>query len=200
MSEAGTQRWEAPDLDPNSRPPAAAPPPPKVGPSVEELAAIEKAAREEGYAAGHAEGLAAGKAEVERLQAQLAAMMRSLAAPLADLDQEVGDALGALAVRIAGALLEEAYVADPQRLAQLVRTTLDTAGLERSAIEVRLQAQDLAQVKPLLEGDAVKLVADASLRRGDVRVHGSALRVDAALETRLRSAFAALRVEEAPDA
>nr|WP_282452992.1 FliH/SctL family protein [Lysobacter sp. CAU 1642] len=134
------------------------------------------------------------------MQAQLAAMLRSLAAPLADLDQEVGDALGALAVRIAGALLEEAYAAEPERLARLVRATLDTAGLERNAVEVRLQPQDLALVRPLLEGDSVKLVADAALRRGDVRVHGNSLRVDAALETRLRSAFAALRVEESPDA
>jgi flagellar assembly protein FliH len=200
VSSSGAQRWEAPDFDPHARVATPAAPPPKLGPSVEELAEIEKAAREEGYAAGHAEGLAAGKAEVDRLQLQLSAMLRSLAAPLADLDQEVGDALGALAVRVAGALLEDAYVAEPERLASLIRATLDTAALERNAIEVRLHPQDLLLVKPLIEGDALKLVTDATLRRGDVRVHGNSLRVDAALETRLRSAFAALRVEEAPDA
>lgn len=197
MSNGAAQRWQAPDFDPPPPPPAA---PQKVGPSVEELAAIEKAARDEGYATGHAEGLAAGKAEIERLQQQLNAVLRSLNAPLADLDQEVGEALGALAVRIAGALLEEAYVADPERLARLVRTTLDTAALERTGAEVRLHPQDLAAVQPLLLDSGIRLTADPALRRGDVRVHGSVLRVDAALETRLRSAFATLRVEETPDA
>lgn len=199
MSDDTAQRWLAPEFDPRPVPPPA-PAPERLGPSVEELAAIEKAARDEGYAAGHAEGLAAGQAEVKRLQAQLGAILRALGAPLADLDQEVGEALGALAVRIAGSLLEEAYVAEPERLARLVRATLETAGMERSAAEIHLHPQDLALLKPLLEGDALKLVNDASLRRGDLRVHGSSLRVDAALETRLRSAYSALRVEETPDA
>jgi flagellar assembly protein FliH len=198
VSEQAATRWQAPDFDPARTPaPGAAQ---KLGPSVDELAAIEKAAREEGYAAGRAEGLAAGQAEVQRLQQQLTAVLRSLAAPLADLDQEVGEALGALAVRIAGALLEEAYAADPERLARLVRSTLDSAGLERNAIEVHLHPLDLGVVKPLLADQALKLLADPSLRRGDLRVHGSSLRIDAALETRLRSAYAALRVEETPDA
>lgn len=197
MSETTARRWQAPDFDPA---PPAPPAQQKIGPSVEELAAIEKAAREEGYATGHAEGVAAGQAEVKRLQQQLAAMLRGLTAPLADLEQEVGDALGALAVRIASALLEEAYAADPERLARLVRATLDTAGMERNAVEIRLHPQDLPLLKGLLEGDALKLVADASLQRGDLRVHGQNMRVDAALETRLRSAYAALRVEQAPDA
>lgn len=197
MSRAEAQRWRAPDFDPPPPPAAAGQ---RIGPSVEELAEIQRAAHEEGRAAGHAEGLAAGQAEVERLQQQLSAMLRSLAAPLVDLDQEVGDALGALAVRIAGALLEEAFVADPERLARLVRATLETAGMERNALEVRLHPQDLGLVAPLLEDEQVRLLADPALQRGDVRVHGANMRVDAALETRLRSAFAALRVEETPDA
>lgn len=197
MSTASPERWDAPNFGSAPLQPASLQ---KVGPSVDELAAIQKAAHDEGYAAGRAEGLAAGKSEVERLQQQLAAMTRSLAAPLVDLDQEVGDALGALAVRIAGALLEEAYVAEPGYLARLVQATIETAGMERNALEVRLNPQDLALVKPLLEGDNVRLLPDPALQRGDVRVHGANMRVDAALETRLRSAYAALRVEETPDA
>ncbi len=197
MSAASPERWKAPDFDPSPPPLAGGQ---RIGPSVEELAEIQRAAHEEGRAAGYAEGLAAGQADVERLQQQLVAVLRSLSAPLVDLDQEVGEALGALAVRIAGALLEEAYDAEPERLARLVRATLETAGMERNALEVRLQPQDLGLVQTLLQDDALRLVADPALQRGDVRVHGANMRIDAALETRLRSAFASLRVEETPDA
>lgn len=197
MSRPDAQRWQAPDFDPNLAPTSAGQ---RIGPSVDELAQIERAAHEEGRAAGHAEGIAAGAAEVKRLQQQLSAMLRSLSAPLADLDQEVGDALGSLAVRIAGALLEEAYVAEPERLARLVRTTLDTAGLERNTLELRVHAQDLALLQPLLQDENLRLVSDPALRRGDLRVHGASMRIDASLETRLRSAYASLRVAETPDA
>lgn len=199
MNGSPARRWQAPELDPAPQPPSAPAEPVRIGPSVEELAAIEKAAREEGYAAGHAEGLAAGQAEVQRLQDQLAALLRSLAAPLAELDQQVAEALGALAVRIAGALLQEAYEADPERLARLVHATLEIAGRERSGAELRMHPADLERVAPLLADETLRLVADPELHPGDVRVHGSSLRVDASLETRLRSAYAALRADADQD-
>jgi flagellar assembly protein FliH len=204
VSEPQVARWNAPDFDP--RPPAA-PVAIKVGPSVEELAAIQKAAHDEGYAAGKAEGLAAGQAEMARLQQQVAAtqqqlsaVLRNFAAPLADLDQEVGEALAALAVRIAGSLLEEAYTADPERLARLVQASLALVGQERLNAEIHLHPADHALLSAQIDSHGAVLVADATLKRGDVRVHAPSLRLDASIETRLAQAHAALRVAEAPDA
>lgn len=214
MSNGEIYRWNAPDLAPPPPPPPPPEPEPepvRVGPSVEELAAIEEAARQEGYAAGHAEGhaqgLAAGEAEMARLQQQVAAtqqqlsaVLHNLTAPLSDLDREIADALAALAVRIAGSLLEEAYVADPSRLARLVQSSLEVVGQERLDAEVHLHPTDLTLIEGQVETHGAALVADPALKRGDVRVHTSSLRLDASLETRLAQAHAALRVAETPDA
>ena len=204
MSQAQVARWNAPDFDPRPAEPALQI---KVGPSVEELAEIQKAAQEEGFAAGKAEGLAAGQAEMARLQQQvqatqqqLSAVLRNLAAPLADLDEEVGEALAALAVRIAGTLLEEAYVADPERLARLVQSSLAVVGQERLNAEVHLHPADHALLHGQIDTHGAVLLSDNALKRGDVRVHTASLRLDASMETRLAQAHAALRVTEAPDA
>ena len=99
-----------------------------AGAVLEELQRIEDAARADGYARGHAEGLAAGQAEMRRLVAQVEGILDSFTRPLARLDAEVGDALGELAVRIAGTLIGQAYESDPNLLADLVREALDAVG------------------------------------------------------------------------
>src|SRR5690606_584376 len=128
-------RWTAPDLETATlEPPAHEPEPEPIPqpPSVEELQALEEAAREEGYRngyeAGHAEGLATGEAEVRRTIAQMRGILDGFTRPLARLEGEVADALGDLAVRIAGTLLGRTYKADPTLLADLVREALDAVG------------------------------------------------------------------------
>ena len=129
-------RWTAPDLETATfEPPAPEhepePEPIPQPPSVEELQALEEAAREEGYRngyeAGHAEGLATGEAEVRRTIAQMRGILDGFTRPLARLEGEVADALGDLAVRIAGTLLGRTYKADPTLLADLVREALDAS-------------------------------------------------------------------------
>jgi len=208
MSQDVPARWVAPDFAPPPPPPPPPPPAPepveepvpvKVGPSVEELAEIERAAREEGFAQGHAEGLAQGQAEVQRLIAQLQAVVDGFTQPLAAMDDEVAEALGVAAVRIAGALLGRAYAADPTLLAELVRTTLaELAGEEREAV-VHLNPQDLALIESHLEGCRARLQADPALARGDVRVHTPTVRIDGTLQTRLDVALAELHHAEAAE-
>lgn len=185
MSVSGAAtRWEAPDLTP---------PPPRAAPSVEELEAIERAARQEGFARGHAEGYAQGQAEVRRLIAQMEGLIDSFARPLAQLDGEVEAVLAELAVQVAGALLGRAYQAEPQLLADLVAEAVRLAGNGGREVEVRLHPDDLAQIKPLLAAQAgARLHADTTLARGDVRVHAEALRLDGSLSARLRSALCEL--------
>lgn len=174
-------RWEAPDLSP---------PPPRPGPSVEELEAIEQAARREGFARGHAEGFAQGQAEVRRLVARMEGLVDSFVRPVAQLDAEVEAVLAELAVQVAGALVGRAYEAEPQLLADLVADAVRQAGAGSREVEVRLHPDDLAQVQPLLAHEAhARLRADATLGRGDVRVHAEALRLDGSLAARLRAAL-----------
>lgn len=177
-------RWAAPEL---------VPPPPqeqREPPSVEELQAIEEAARAEGYARGHAEGVASGQAEVRRIIAQMEGILDAFTRPLARLDAEVGDALGDLAVRVAGALLRQRYEADPSLLVDLVREALDIAGNDNRQVELRLHPDDLGMLAPQLTVQpGVRLIADTTLARGDLRVHGDSVRIDGSLATRLNAAL-----------
>lgn len=183
---SNTVRWAAPELAP---PP---PPPPQEPlrhmPSVEELQAIEEAAHAEGYARGHAEGVAAGQAEVRRIAAQMEGILDAFTRPLARLDGEVGDALGDLAVRIAGALLRRSYAVEPALLEALVREALELAGSDQRQVELRLHPEDLAMLGPQLVAlEGVRLSGDTTLARGDLRLHADSVRIDGSLSARLNA-------------
>ena len=184
-------RWSAQELAPPPPPPPPAPPEPERHmPSVEEVQAIEEAAYSEGYARGHAEGAAAGQAEIRRIAAQMEGILDAFTRPLARLDAEVGDALGDLAVRIAGALLGHSYAADPELLEALVREALDIAGSDQRQVELRLHPDDLAMLGPqLLMLEGVRLSPDVTLARGDLRLHADSVRIDGSLSARLNAAL-----------
>lgn len=188
---AGVVRWMAPGFDPPPAPePAALPPAP---PSVEELQAIEQAAFDEGFRRGHAEGLAQGQGEIRRVVAQIEGILDSFTRPLARLDTEVGDALGDLAVRIAGTLVGRAYTADPTLLADLVREALDAVGSGHRDVELRLHPDDLGVLAPHLAAlDGVRLSSDVSLARGELRLHSESVRIDGTLATRLQACLKAV--------
>lgn len=184
---SNTVRWTAPELAP---PPAPPQEPLRHMPSVEELQAIEEAAHAEGYARGHAEGVAAGQAEVRRIAAQMEGILDAFTRPLARLDGEVGDALGDLAVRIAGALLRRSYAVEPELLEALVREALDLAGSDQRQVELRLHPDDLAMLSPqLLSLQGVRLAGDSTLARGDLRLHADSVRIDGSLSARLNAAL-----------
>lgn len=187
-------------------------------PTLEQIAGIERAAhaegfergleegraqgleegRAEGHAQGHAEGLAAGQAEMRRVTAQLEGVLDSLSRPLARLEDEVVQALGELAVRIAGALVGRAYQADPQLLAALVRQAVATVGPAQRPLQVRLHPDDLDLLLPLLELPAdCDVVPDTTLARGDLRVHAESVRIDGSLQARLAAALASVQQGEA---
>lgn len=175
-------------------------------PTLEQIALIEQQARDEGHAEGlslgqtegmaqgrsegHAEGLASGQAEVRRLTAQMEGILDNFSRPLARLEDEVVQALGDLAVRIAGALVGRAYQADPALLAQLVEQAIASVGAHQRPLQVRLHPDDLHSLTPLLQLPAdCSLQADPALGRGDLRVHAEAVRIDGSLGARLQAAL-----------
>lgn len=186
-------RWLAPELDAKPPQEVADTPVPRP-PSLEEIQAIQDAARREGYeeglARGHQEGYGQGQAEVRRLTAQIEGILDNFSRPLARLEDEVTAALGELAVRIAGSLVGRAYDADPALLSDLVNEALDAVGGARREVEVRLHPDDIAALAPLLTlASGARMVPDPTLGRGDLRVHAEAVRIDGTLEARLRGAL-----------
>ena len=164
---SGAVRWTAPGLayvEPEPLPPP---------PSVEDLQAL---------------GVAAGQVEVRRQLARIEGILDGFTRPLARLDGEVADALGDLAVRIAGALLGRSYVADPTLLADLVREALDAVGTSSREVELRLHPDDLGVLAPHLAGlSGVRLTADSALARGELRLHSESMRIDGTLAARLQA-------------
>ncbi|NIJ69861.1 FliH/SctL family protein [Xanthomonas sp. 60] len=202
-------RWNAPDLlaepmafdldegfdlDPATAGDGAPEPEPlPQPPTLEEIQAIQDAAQKEGFAEGHAEGLAQGQSEVRRLTAQIEGILDNFSRPLVRLENEAVAALGELAVRIAGALLGQAYTTDPALLAQLVDVGIDAVGGSTREVEVRLHPDDITALAPLLSlSPQQRLVADSALSRGDLRVHAETVRIDGTLEARLRGALDAV--------
>lgn len=189
---AGVVRWNAPGLVLAPPAPEPEPEPMPALPSVEELQALERAAREEGYARGHAEGLAAGQAEVRRMVAQIEGVLDGFTRPLARLDGEVADALADLAVRIAGTLIGRAYQVDPTLLADLVREALEAVGSDSRELELRLHNDDFGVLAPHLAGlDGVRLTIDGALGRGELRLHSESVRIDGTIAARLQSVLEA---------
>ncbi len=189
---AGVVRWNAPGLVLAPPEPEPEPDPLPALPSVEELQALERAAREEGYARGHAEGLAAGQAEVRRMVAQIEGVLDGFTRPLARLDAEVADALADLAVRIAGTLIGRAYQVDPTLLADLVREALEAVGSDSRELELRLHNDDFGVLAPHLAGlDGVRLTIDGALGRGELRLHSESVRIDGTIASRLQSVLEA---------
>jgi flagellar assembly protein FliH len=187
MSDAAVLRWIAPGfehVDPIDLP---------QPPSVEELQAITDAAYRDGFQRGHAEGMSAGQADVRRMIAQIEGILDSFTRPLARLDGEVGDALADLATRIAGTLVGQAYRADPTLLADLVREALDAVGSSSRDVELRLHPDDLGLLMPqLMTLDGVRLTGDATLARGELRLHTEGMRIDGRLDARLRACLDSL--------
>lgn len=193
-------RWNAPDLLAATQllldeqalhdEPEVEPEPILQPPTLEEIQAIQDAAEKEGFAHGHAEGYAQGQAEVRRVVAQMEGILDNFSRPLVRLENEAVAALGELAVRIAGTLVGRAYQTDPELLAQLVAEGVDAVGTSSRDVEVRLHPDDIAALSPLLTlSPQQRLVPDAALSRGDLRVHAESVRIDGTLEARLRGAL-----------
>jgi flagellar assembly protein FliH len=191
-ADGSVQRWQAPEL----LAPASVAPPARPGPTLAQLEEIDRAAHEEGFARGHAEGFAQGQADARRLAAQIAGLLDAFSRPLDALDHELQQALCELAVHVAGALVEREYRAEPALLAEFVTRSVELAAQGARSIEVRLHPEDLDALVPLLGGLDARLKADASLARGDVRVHSDALRLDGTLASRLQSVLAQINLQE----
>lgn len=156
-------------------------------PTVAEIEAIERQAREEGFNAGLSEGRAMAKRELTAQVARLDALFASLERPLADLDADVAGDLAALATLIAERVLGYEITTQPERILNVVREAVAVLPAATRHLRIHLNPADAAIVREhraSLEQEA-SVVDDASLDRGDVRLESEHSRLDARVRTRL---------------
>lgn len=176
------------------------------------LARIE-AAREEAFAAGHAQGRAEaaragaqqlddyiageGRAAAERLAAVVAAAAEGLDASQARIAQGVLDIACALARQV----LRRELSINPAALQPVIREALATLLAEGRPATVRLHPQDLDRLRPSLQAEfgsaPVAWAADAQVPPGGCLVEAAGTVIDGRLEARWSRAVATLGRDDA---
>jgi len=188
---ADFQRWELPNVGIRPTASQAANAPPQ--PTVRELAALEQQAREEGYAAGHAEGLAAAQQQLRERMARLDALYDAAARPLLALDEQTGQELVRLATIVAGRVITRELQLSPDLIARSVREAAAALPAATRELRVRVHPEDLALLQELGAAESHwQLLADPALTRGDCQLESERSRLDARVETRLAAVIDAV--------
>lgn len=161
-------------------------------PTARQIEQLQQQAREEGFAQGRAEALAAVREPLE-------ALLRALAEPLKDLDEAAERELLALVMAVARMVVRRELRTDPGEIVGCVREALAALPAAARRVRVHLHPQDAELVRSALrleegrEGEhGFSLVEDATLTRGGCRVTTETSQIDATLETRLAAIAARL--------
>jgi flagellar assembly protein FliH len=178
------KRWELPHVGTQLAAPRAANMP--TQPTVRELAELERQAREEGYAAGRAEGLAAAQQELKKRMAELDGLYDAAARPLQVLDEQTGQELARLATIVARRVIARELQLSPDLIIQAVRQAASAMPAATRELRVRLHPDDLVLLRDAGAVDSHwQLLADPALSRGDCQLESERSRLDARTETRL---------------
>ena len=193
---AGFDRWEPPSVGTQAAAEPAAPP----GPTIYELEEIERQAREEGHAAGLAEGRAAAKKELDERLARLDALCTAAARPLAGMDDAVERELALLATVIAQRVVTRELQLDPTLIERAVREA--AAALPSSTRELRVWVNpgDLDLLRELGASEPHwRFGANPALQRGDCVLESERSRLDARVSTRLAAVVDAVLGDDLDD-
>jgi flagellar assembly protein FliH len=156
-------------------------------PTVAEIEAIERQAREEGFNAGLNEGRAMARRELDAQVARLQALFAAVERPFADLDGDVAGDLAMLATVIAERVLGYEIATRPEKIVEVVRQAVDVLPAASRQLKIHLNPADAAIVREHRSSADHEgtVVDDAALERGDVRLESEHSRLDARVRTRL---------------
>ena len=170
--------------------------PPVNLPTASDIERMHIEAHEQGYAAGHAEGLAMARASVARIDAVMTKLQQSLTA----LDQHIADQLLATSVEIANQVLRQSLRIKPELLLPVVREAVATLHTHSGHPALFAHPDDAALIRTHL-GDQLshnnwRIIEDATLTAGGCRVELGASEVDATLETRWRRVIESIGISQ----
>ncbi len=191
------RRWEQPSFGQSDASPVDEPDQASPMPTVADLEALEQQARDEGFAAGRAEGLADAQQQVEERLARLDALFNAAARPLQHLDDDTEQALAQLAVVMARQVLAHELGVSPERVVQAVRQAVRALPSATRELRIQLHPDDVALLRELGAGEAHwHLQGDPDLARGDCVIESERSRLDARVQTRLANVIDAALGEE----
>ncbi|WP_087021518.1 flagellar assembly protein FliH [Thaumasiovibrio subtropicus] len=205
--------WQAPEPEPEEQEEMPAPL------TAADLDTIRQSAYDEGFAdgqakgyqagfeagepEGHAKGLETGQAEglekgLEEGQAtitaqaeQLVTLADKLAAPMAQVDEQVEKEMVNLVMQLASELFQVELQTNPQIILKTLREAIASLPIAGRKTSLQLHPEDLALVeeaygKANLEGRNWVLIAEPALQRGDVVVQAQDSQVDYLMANRVK--------------
>jgi flagellar assembly protein FliH len=184
---------------------AMAPPPPPAAPAipmptVEEIEAIREAARQEGFAQGHAEGLASGhdagyqdgldmgRAEAAAELTHLQNIATTFGDAVTQADEAISNDVLELALHLARNMVRTAFEVRPELILAVVREAVDyLPNLQQPALLI-LHPEDALIVRSSIGHDLEKagwrIVEDGNIARGGCRVDTASNQIDAQIASR----------------
>ena len=193
-------RWQpplvgaAPAVEPDPEP--AAPP----GPTILELEDIERQAREEGYAAGLAEGRAAAKNELDERLVRLDGICSAAARPLIGFDDATERELALLATVMAQRVIARELQLDPSLIELAVRQAAAALPSATRELRVWVNPHDLDLLHQLGAAEPHwRFAANPALQRGDCKLESERSRLDARVSTRLAAVIDAVLGDDLDD-
>lgn len=164
------------------------------------LQQLQKEAYDEAHAAGFAEGLAAGEAEVRRRTSRLDELLLALARPFDALDESVEKQLVELAMTVVRQLFRREIKIEPSHVIGVVREAINLLPAASRGIAVHLHPEDAELVRKSLspaEGErAWTIVEDPLIGRGGCTVTTDSSKIDAQAETRVNAIVNAISGDE----
>ncbi|MCX7081425.1 MAG: flagellar assembly protein FliH [Pseudomonas sp.] len=209
----GFDVWSLPSFDPHQPEPEPEPveeppemeevPLDEVQPlTLEELESIRQEAYNEGFATGEKEGFHSTTLKVRQeaevaLSAKLASLellMGNLFEPIADQDSQIEKSMVGLVEHITRQVIQRELAIDSTQIEKVMREALKLLPLDAENVRLFINPQDFDQVKALRERHEEKwrIVEDAALLPGGLRVETAHSRIDATIETRITQVMAKL--------
>lgn len=162
----------------------------------EGLKAGHEKGHEEGHKKGHQEGYDKGAEQAQAETARLAELTQNNADAINHLNEDIGQALLALAVDVAQHVLQTELKQFPEQLIPLVKEVLKDVEQSDQAVTLLLNPDDLTLVQQHLaedlEHNSWRLKADENIRAGGLEIKSALGHIDATLETRWRRALSRL--------
>ena len=197
---AAFQPWEPTSFDAATEGVTAADSANVTLPTIEQIAAIEEQARQEGFDAGHAEGHAQGLAEGREQAAREAARLHDIAeafsSEVSRADELISQQVLELSLDLTRALLKSALAIQPELVLPIVREAVRYLPTLQQPALLYLNPADTALVSQNMGDELAKLgwtlTDDAQLEPGGCRVDSAHNQIDASLPTRWQRLTAAL--------
>ena len=156
------------------------------------LTVARQTGHKEGYEDGYRDGMAAlagfKESYTQQANAQLGAMLEAFDAELGTLEQLMATSLARLATRIAQHVVRAEIRTRPELVAQVAQEAVDTLLASSKHVVIHVNPADLENVQhgagDVIRARGARLLADAAIERGGVRVVSDAGSVDATLAHR----------------